>query len=133
MHKIILKRKDILVIVLMLLAGFVFVAQPIFAVEETGAKKLELTNPLCYKVEPPATCTLQLIIGRAIKAILGIIGSIALVMFIWGGFQMLTAGGSPDQVKKGKETLLWATIGLLVIFLSYALVKAVFEALGVKS
>lgn len=111
----------------MLLAGFVFVVQPVFADE--GAKKLELTNPLCYNVKPLETCTLQLIIGRAIKAILGIIGSIALVMFIWGGFQILTAGGSADQVKKGKETLLWATIGLLVIFLSYALVSAVIKAI----
>jgi len=69
-----------------------------------------LTNPLGTGVTP------QIFIGRIIKAILGIVGSLALVMFIYGGFNIMTAAGTAEKVEKGKQILLWATIGLIVIF-----------------
>jgi len=84
-----------------------------------------LDNPLGTDVTP------QIFIGKIIKAILGIVGSLALVMFIYGGFNIMTAAGSPEKVEKGKQILIWATIGLIVIFTSYALVKFVFTSLGV--
>ena len=43
----------------------------------------------------------------------------------------MTAAGTAEKVEKGKQILLWATIGLIVIFTSYALVKFVFTSLGV--
>lgn len=81
-----------------------------------------LTNPL-------ATTEVSTVIGRLIQALLGITGAIALLMFIWGGFQWLISGGSPEKVKKGKETLIWAVIGLAVIVGAYMLVSAVVSAL----
>ncbi len=81
-----------------------------------------LTNPL-------GTTDLTVIIARLIQAILGITGAIALLMFIWGGFQWLISAGSPEKVKKGKETLTWAVIGLAVIVGAYMLVSAVVSAL----
>ncbi|MBI5794431.1 hypothetical protein HZA87_05145 [Candidatus Uhrbacteria bacterium] len=82
----------------------------------------ELTNPL-------GTTDITVIIARLIQAILGITGAVALLMFIWGGFQWLISGGSPEKVKKGKETLIWAVIGLAVIVGAYMLVSAVVSAL----
>lgn len=73
--------------------------------------------------------TLQVIIGRIISAVLGIVGSIALLMFIYGGFMWLTASGNDQRVQKGKDVLTWATIGLAVIFLSYTLVSFVIKGL----
>ncbi len=92
-------------------------------IDRTG--EVTLTNPLGTDVTP------QIFIGRIIKAILGVVGSLALLMFIYGGFNWMTAAGSPEKVEKGKQILLWATIGLIVIFTSYALVKFVFTSLGV--
>jgi len=83
-----------------------------------------LDNPL--GIDSP-----QEFIGRIIRAILGIVGSLALVMFIYGGFNIMTAAGTAEKVEKGKQILVWATIGLIVIFTSYALVKFVFTSLGV--
>jgi len=74
-----------------------------------------------------------ILIGRIIKAILGVVGSLALVMFIYGGFLWMTSSGNRDKVEKGKNTLVWATIGMVVIFASYALVKFVLgDVLGLK-
>ena len=72
---------------------------------------------------------INLVIGRLVQALLGIVGALALLMFVWGGFQWLTSMGAPDKVKKGKDTLIWATIGIAVIIMAYTLVKAVVSAL----
>ena len=37
----------------------------------------------------------------------------------------MTAAGTAEKVEKGKQILVWATIGLIVIFTSYALVRFV--------
>lgn len=67
------------------------------------------------------------LISNIIKTILGVTGSIALLMFIWGGFIWLTSGGNSEKVQKGKNVFIWATAGLLVIFSSYAILKTVFD------
>ena len=78
-----------------------------------------LDNPLGADVTP------QTFIGGVIRAILGIVGSLALALFIYGGFLWMTAAGNAEQVAKGKNTLIWATLGLIIIFSSYALVRFV--------
>ncbi len=81
--------------------------------------------------DPLSGATPQALIGKIINAALGIVGSIALLMFIYGGFVWMTAAGNEQSVAKGKGVLVWATIGLIIIFSSYALVKFVFTGLGV--
>lgn len=70
------------------------------------------------------------LIGNVVKAILSIVGALALLMFVFGGFTWLTSGGSADKIKKGKDILMWATIGLVVIFASYTLVDFLLRAFG---
>ena len=89
---------------------------------------VSLTNPLTgasTNLEP------QVLIGKVINAALGVVGSLALVMFIYGGFTWMLAAGNAEAVKKGKDIIIWATIGLVIIFSAYALVKLVFSGMGV--
>jgi hypothetical protein len=44
-------------------------------------------------------------------------------MFLMGGFAWLTAGGNEERVKKGSQTMLWAAIGVAVVFASYIIVS----------
>ncbi|MFH1233295.1 MAG: pilin [Patescibacteria group bacterium] len=81
-----------------------------------------LNNPL-------GETNIPTLLGTIIKAVLGIVGSLALVMFIYGGILWMLSAGKQEQVTKGKETLLWATIGIIVIFSAYALVSLVLTAL----
>jgi len=67
----------------------------------------------------------RVIIGTAIKGALSILGSLALAMFVYGGFVWMLSFGSPDKVKKGRDILVWAFIGLVIIFASYAIVSFV--------
>lgn len=88
-----------------------------------GAAAPTLPNPL------GGTTDIRTIIGRVISAALGISGSIALLMFVWGGLQWLTSGGSPERIKKGKDTIVWAVLGLVLIFGSYAILNFVLGAI----
>ncbi len=89
---------------------------------DSASNEVKLTNPI-GKDDP------AIIIGDIVKAILGISGLIALLAFVFGGVTWMTSGGSPEKVKKGRDMLTWAIIGLLVVFSSYTLLRYVFEAL----
>lgn len=67
-----------------------------------------------------------LFIAVIIQALLGIVGAGALLMFVWGGFHMIFSGGSEERIKKGRDTLLWAVIGMAVILSSYAVLNFTF-------
>jgi len=71
------------------------------------------------------------LIGKGIKAVLGILGAVALLIFVYGGFVWMTSGGSPEKIKTARMTLVWAVLGMAVIFLSYAAVDFVLKAFGV--
>lgn len=64
---------------------------------------------------------------RVMQIALAAVNIFALFMFILGGFELLVSGGNPNMVKKAKDTLVWATLGILVITLSYSILKFVFE------
>ena len=63
--------------------------------------------------------------------ILGIVGSLTLVMFIYGGLLFLTSSGSSEQVTKAKGVLVSAVIGLVIVFSSYLIIKFALGSVGV--
>jgi len=93
----------------------------------TTSNVIPLTDPLGGNKENPTT--IPSLLGKIIKNILGIIGSLALVMFIYGGAVWMLSAGNQEQVTKGKNILIWATLGIVVIFSAYALVKFVLGAM----
>lgn len=84
---------------------------------QTAASSMTLTNPL------GTTTTVFSLTGRIISVVLGLVGTIALVMFIYGGIIWMTSAGSSDKIKKGREAIIWSVIGMAVIFASYGLTK----------
>lgn len=85
----------------------------------------ELPNPL-----GPETDTPNEVIANIIQTVLGIVGGITLLIFVYGGFLFLTSAGNEQRVKLAKDTLMWATLGLIVIFGSYGFAEALFNALS---
>jgi hypothetical protein len=74
--------------------------------------------------------SMPLVVGRLVKESLKYIGAITLLIFLYGGFLWLTSGGNAEQVKSGADTVLWAVVGLFIIFSSYAILDLVLDALG---
>ena len=61
-----------------------------------------------------------------------IVGALALLFFIYGGFTLILSRGSTDQVKKGKDIMVAAIVGLIIVFGAYMLVRFLGEAVGLK-
>jgi hypothetical protein len=72
--------------------------------------------------------TLAELIGRGVKIILSILGTLAFMIFIYGGLLYMVDLGGGDRKKKGLQTLIWAAIGLVIIFASYGFVSFIFQA-----
>ena len=68
------------------------------------------------------------LIGGVIRGMLGVVGAVGLIMIVIGGITWMTSSGNADRVRRGKDTLVWAVIGLTAIFLSYAVVNFIFDA-----
>ena len=54
-----------------------------------------------------------------------IVGLIAVVMIIYGGFRYITSGGDSTRVNGAKNTILYAIIGLIVVALAQIIVRFV--------
>ena len=68
-------------------------------------------------------------IRTVINAIVFIVGMVAVVMIILGGVNYATSQGDPGKVKKGKDTMLYGIIGLVIAILAFAIVNFVLGAL----
>jgi len=80
----------------------------------------------------PETCNgndLNSIVKLIINAVIFIIGIIAVIMIILGGVTYATSQGDSGKVKKGKDTILYGIIGLVVALLAFAIVNFVLSAL----
>ncbi|MDD4995083.1 MAG: pilin [Patescibacteria group bacterium] len=99
--------------------------------EETGeTPSTGAGTPPRLEFEPPlGTTDVNELIGYIIRAVTGIVGSIALLMFVAGGFVWMTAAGNEERVKLGKNILIWSTLGLVVIFSAYAVTRYILTAL----
>ena len=78
---------------------------------------------------PQDGASLTEIVQSILNWIFGIIGIIAVVMIIIGGFNFMTSAGDPGKVKKGKDTILYGIIGLVVALLAFAIVNFVLNGI----
>lgn len=70
------------------------------------------------------------ILRHIVNVLSAIIGLVAVVMIIFGGFRYITSGGSDTSVTSAKNTILYAIVGLVIVALSQALVRFVIKVLG---
>lgn len=107
---------------------------PLHAQQTTGGTSVKLVNPIQPPKSGPLACqsstNIKCIIGNAIKIVLGIVGSITLVAFVFGGYQWLTSAGNSDKVQSGSNTMLYATIGLFIIFGAYAILNTILKGIA---
>jgi len=76
-------------------------------------------------LRPFGNISLPQLIGRFIGGVMGLFGTVALVMFIYAGFTWMTAGGNMDAVKKAKATIMYAALGLIISVSAYFIVNEI--------
>jgi hypothetical protein len=84
-----------------------------------GEKEGVLTAIGCVPTEPKA------LIQGLVKIAVGAGGGIALLLMVWGAFQMITSAGNPETLKKGKDTFTSAIVGLLFAIFSILILQII--------
>lgn len=77
--------------------------------------------------------TLGDVLFNVVNALLLFAGAVAVLFLIIGGFRYVVSTGNPDQVDAAKRTILYAVLGLIIIFIAFVLVGLVQSYLGVTS
>ncbi|MEK9183000.1 MAG: IPT/TIG domain-containing protein, partial [Patescibacteria group bacterium] len=72
---------------------------------------------------------IRIIVAKIINVALGLLGIIALVLVLWGGYEYMTAGGDEEKVTKAKKIMLDAAIGLAIILSAFAITQFVISKL----
>lgn len=56
---------------------------------------------------------------------LGIIGGVAVLFIIYGGYIILSSQGNPENLNKGKSYIMYSIIGLLLAIFGYVFVQII--------
>lgn len=70
------------------------------------------------------------IVSTVIYTFLGLVGVIFLALIIYGGFIWMTAEGSEEKVKKGKNTIISSLFGMGITLAAYAISYFVISYFG---
>jgi hypothetical protein len=70
---------------------------------------------------------------RVINIALALAGLIAVLFLIIGGFRYITAGGNSEASESAKKIILNAVIGIIVVILSFVVVRVVSNTLTTSS
>ncbi|HQL53026.1 MAG: hypothetical protein ACOXZY_00175 [Patescibacteria group bacterium] len=124
-----LNNKIILSVTILFCTVFsLFSFTPVWAGSTVG--DVHLVNPLGGSdTNTVGDVKINTLLGKIVGKALLILGSLTLLVFVIGGFLWLTSAGNPEKIKLGTNTMLYAVIGLFVIFGSYAILNMILTQL----
>lgn len=119
-------KQTVVAIAFVLGIGFLAVPQTAAAISLFPQGCEGQTSEVCKSV---AKDDAQSTVVKIINTILLILGIVAVIMIIVGGFRYVISGGDASNVTAAKNTIMYAVIGLIVAVLAYAIVNFVLNAL----
>jgi hypothetical protein len=70
------------------------------------------------------------VVGEIVNTLLFIVAAVSVVVIIIAGITYTTSSGDAALVKRAKDSLLYAVVGLIVAIMAYAIVNYVINAFG---
>lgn len=84
-----------------------------------------------YKYQDPLQgVSVSQLVARILSNIFPLVGALFFVMFVWGGAQWFTAAGDEGKIKKGRQTLINAAVGITIIMGAYIIVTTIVTQLS---
>jgi len=68
-------------------------------------------------------------IAAIIRVVLGLLGIVAVLIILLGGFKWMTAGGNDDKLKKARGILISGIIGLVIVLSAFAIAQFVITSI----
>lgn len=96
------------------------------AIDDTCADPLNKNTVICKSKDD----SVKDVIGAVVNTLLFLLGIAAVIVIIIGGITYTTSAGNDANVKRAKDMILYAVIGLVIAFAAYAIVNWVVKAFG---
>lgn len=69
------------------------------------------------------------LLSRIFNTLFGILGGIALLGIVYGGFKYVISRGESDRIGKAKDTIMYSVIGLGITFCAFGVVSLLLRVL----
>lgn len=117
-------RKILFPVLFLCLAAPALAAGPDIGLGDQGLTQ-KVAGQSGYTVAGVTDTSLSASIGRIVKVVLSLVGTIFFVLTVYAGFLWMTASGNEEQVTKAKDILKMAVIGLAITLASYSITSFV--------
>ncbi len=115
-----------------------FTITPAFAAQDSSC------NDVCCSDAPASVkaasgCSgatsndLPTVIQQILNIIIGVLGIVAVIVIVYGGFQYMTSTGDTSKLQKAKNTILYAVIGLIVCAVAFMIVNLTISIINSSS
>lgn len=122
-----IKHKTILVALFSIVFGLVFVA-PIFAQSTTVTFGLTYGNQTGLGNQDIRTT-----ISKVINVALSMLGIVAVVIVLLGGFKWMTAGGNEEKTGEARKLIFAGIMGLAIVLSAFAIAQFVLKQLYIAT
>lgn len=100
----------------------------VFAAAPTGFAQIQAEAPSLVLSQTGGEGNIKNFINTIVNFLLGFLGFICVLFFIYAGFLYVTSQGSEEKVGEAKKIMLYCLIGIVIIFASYAIVNTILGA-----
>ncbi len=111
---------------------------PVLVPSLAGVASASISSQICDGANSAATgssntdCTtnsgtdaLRSVATQIVNIFSVLVGVVAVIMVIYGGFKYITSGGESGNITSAKNTLIYAIVGLLIVALAQFIVRFV--------
>lgn len=70
------------------------------------------------------------VINNIVNPIITLALAVAVLYFLWGGFQFVRNADSPDERKKGSLNMIWGIVGLVIMISAYGILNLILGSIG---
>ena len=104
-------------------------ALPMVAMAQNPVNASELLPTAIGTEIGTGTTDIRVTIARIIRTAMSLLGIIAVLIILYGGFKWMTAAGSDEAVGDAKKIITAGIIGLVIILTAYAIASFVINSL----
>ncbi len=93
----------------------------------TGAETLQIPedDPATECSDADAEQNVNNLIKTVINIFSVIVGVVAVIMIVYGGFKYITSGGDSGKISAAQQTIIYAIVGLIIVSLAQIIVRFV--------
>ncbi len=125
----VLKNKTILAVLTAVLFATTVIAPSAFAETSSTDDRLGLDRSDFRENIDLGQAPLEETISKLINTFIGLLGIVAVIIILIGGFQWMTAGGDDEKIGGAKKMIYAGVAGLAVILAAYAIAAFVIDEL----